>query len=451
MSQATIDLWNQALDKIRRELPEQAYETWFLATRAVDLSDDTLAIEVPNPFVRDWIASHYTELIQQALFSSAGRPVRLEYRIAPIGAEPETLVAADPAPAAPEIDVREAVGSRALNPRYTFDQFVIGPANRFSHAAALAVAESPAKVYNPLFIYGRVGLGKTHLMQAIGHHLQQRFPKSKSIYISSEQFTNLMITALQNRSMGQFRDRFRSADVLMIDDVHFLSGKEATQEAFFHTFNALYDAHRQIVISSDRPPKEIRGLEERLVSRFEWGLVTDVQPPDLETRIAILRKKAAAQGQSVPDTVTGFIAERVTSNIRELEGALNRVIAYAVLINNEISLAMAQEILRDMVAESQRLVTIDRIQQVVADHFSVSVKDLKGKRRDRAISVPRQIAMAISRRLTESSLPAIGEAFGGRDHATVLYACQKLETARKKQEPAGKALEKLLLDLSGGC
>jgi len=330
---------------------------------------------------------------------------------------------------------RESVPDSVLNSRYTFSEFIVGPSNRFAHAAALAISESPAKVYNPLFIHGGVGLGKTHLMQALGHRIREKFPQAKCLYLSSERFTNQLISAIQNRSMASFRDRFRSVDVLLVDDIQFIGGKEATQEAFFHMFNALYDAHKQIVLSSDRPPKELRGVEERLVSRFEWGLVADVQPPDLETRVAIVRKKAETQGCSVPDPVTLFVAERVTSNIRELEGALNRVIAYSVLTGRIISLSMAQEVLKGVVAETARAVTIDKIQKVVATHFNLSQAELRGKRRSKEISLPRQMAMTLCRELTDASLPAIGEAFGGRDHTTVLYACRKIakEVARGSQ------------------
>jgi len=327
---------------------------------------------------------------------------------------------------------------------------VIGPSNRFAHAAALAVSESPARAYNPLFIYGGVGLGKTHLMQAVGHRFHGRFPQGRGLYLSSERFTNQLISAIQNRSMASFRERFRSADVLLVDDIHFIGGKESTQEVFFHTFNALYDAHKQIVVSSDRPPKELRGVEERLVSRFEWGLVTDVQPPDLETRVAILRKKAEAQGQRVPDEVTLFIAERISSNIRELEGALNRVIAYAVLTSREATLGLAQDVLKGMVAETAQRVTLERIQRVVANHFNLSIADIRGKRRTREISLPRQIAMALARELTEASLPAIGEAFGGRDHATVLYACQKISKVKGGNSQVKTLLDKLVEELKQG-
>lgn len=449
-------LWEEVLAQIQRELPSQAYETWFQPTRAIAATADSLVIEVPSPFFRDWLASHYTELIDRVLHEVcrakgvATDPIRLEFTTAPQGVHaPVALTergASSPAETAPRFlpdSKPQSPSDVTLNSRYTFDQFVIGPSNRFAHAAALAITESPAKVYNPLFIYGGVGLGKTHLMQAIGNRLRERFSTARCIYLSSERFTNQLISAIQNRTMVSFRERFRGADVLLVDDIHFIGGKEATQEVFFHTFNTLYDAHKQIVISSDRSPKELRGVEERLISRFEWGLVTDVQPPDLETRVAILRKKALSQGESVPDEVTLFIAERVSSNIRELEGALNRVIAYGVLTSRQITLGLAQEVLKGLVAENAKLVTLDRIQRVVADHFNLSVADLRGKRRTKEVSLPRQIAMALAREMTDFSLPAIGEAFGGRDHATVIYACQKIKGVRESNGSIRQILESL--------
>jgi len=455
MSLLDLNLWQQALAHIQRELPSQAYETWFEPTRAVASTAHSIVVEVPNPFFRDWLASHYTELIDQTLERLAQSKVHVEYTVsaqrqespsAPASAEPRNNGGAQTTPPWPASSANTASEMR-LNARYIFDEFVVGPSNRFAHAAALAITESPARVYNPFFIYGGVGLGKTHLMQAIGHRLRERFPSASCLYLSSERFTNQMITAIQNRSMAAFRERFRSADVLIIDDIHFIGGKESTQEAFFHTFNALYDAHKQIIISSDRPPKELRGVEERLISRFEWGLVTDVQPPDLETRVAILRKKTEAQGVRVPDPVTLFIAERITSNIRELEGALNRVIACSVLTNRTISLEMAHEILRGVVAETARVITIDRIQRMVADRFQVSVSELRGKRRTKEVSLPRQVAMALAREMTEASLPAIGEAFGGRDHATVLYACQKISKDRQGGGRVGAVVDGLAAEL----
>ncbi len=465
MDRLDLNLWHQVLTHIQRELPSQAYETWFQPTRAVGSTASALVVEVPNPFFRDWLRSHYTEMIDRILEDLAHSKVRVEYTVAlhpsaasassPSSSRPESGQAKGPEqPAGAGLAVGLETARRSelvLNPRYTFDQFVIGPSNRFAHAASLAVSESPAQAYNPLFIYGGVGLGKTHLMQAIGHRLAERFPHSKVIYISSERFTNQLISAIQNRTMAAFRDKFRLADVLLVDDIPFIGGKESTQEVFFHTFNALYDAHKQIVISSDRPPKELKGVEERLVSRFEWGLVTDVQPPDLETRVAILRKKAQTQGQGVPDEITLFIAERITSNIRELEGALNRVIAYSVLTERKLTLAMAQEVLKEVVAESARQITLERIQRVVANYFQLSVADLRGKRRTRKISLPRQLAMALSRELTESSLPAIGAAFGGRDHATVLYACQKVGRAKKEDKGTiGSLFTTLVAELQKG-
>ena len=445
MNSLDLKLWDQVLAHIQQELPTQAYETWFQPTRAVASSSDALVVEVPNPFFRDWLSSHYTGLVSKTLEKVAASDVRVEYAVAP-PLRSVTHVPAQARSSAPSCAV-SATSSTAvdgvLNSRYTFDQFVIGPSNRFAHAAAMAVSDSPAKAYNPLFIYGGVGLGKTHLMQAVGHQLREKPGGGRCLYLSGESFTNQLITAIQNRSMGAFRERFRSADVLLVDDIHFIGGKESTQEGFFHTFNALYDAHRQIVISSDRPPKELKGVEERLISRFEWGLVTEVEPPDLETRVAILRKKAQAQQQAVPDEVTLFVAERISANIRELEGALNRVIAYALLVVRTITLEMAKETLRGVVAETAKQITLDRIQRMVADHFDVSVGDLRGSRRTQKVSFPRQIAMALARELTEASLPAVGEAFGGRDHATVLYACQKITHMRK----ADSKVKKLWFDL----
>ncbi len=437
MDPLNVNLWHQALAQIQNELPSQAYETWFQPTRAVSSTESSLVVEVPSPFFRDWLTSHYSELIGRTLRALTNSKVQVEYSIS----SPDSAPPAAAAPAQGQAHKEPAVPF-SLNSRYTFDQFVIGPSNRFAHAAAMAISESPAKVYNPLFLQGGVGLGKTHLMQAIGHRIREKSPRAKCLYLSSEHFTNQLISAIQNRSMASFRDRFRSVDILLVDDIQFLGGKEATQEAFFHTFNALYDAHKQIVLSSDRPPKDLRGVEERLISRFEWGLVTDVHPPDLETRVAIVRKKAEAQGCQVPDTVTLFIAERVTTNIRELEGALNRVVAYSVLTGRMISLSMAQEVLKGIVAETARAVTIEKIQKAVAGRFNITLSDLKGKRRSKNISMPRQVAMALCRELTDASLPAIGAAFS-RDHATVLYACRKMTEG----EAQGGTMRELLVSL----
>lgn len=449
MNSLDIKLWDQVLAHVQQELPTQAYETWFQPTRAISSGPDRLVVEVPNPFFRDWLSSHYTGIISKALEKISQSSVKVEYAVAP-PLRPEVNPSPTPGQTALSTPTTAAATDGLLNSRYTFDQFVIGPSNRFAHAAALAVTDSPAKAYNPLFIYGGVGLGKTHLMQAIGNRLRERFPQLRCIYLSGESFTNQLIFAIQNRSMGAFRERFRGADVLLVDDIHFIGGKESTQEGFFHTFNALYDAHRQIVVSSDRPPKELKGVEERLISRFEWGLVTEVQPPDLETRVAILRKKAQAQNQQVPDEVTLFIAERISTNIRELEGALNRVIAHSLLVDRPMTLGLAKETLKAVMAETAKQVTVDRILRVVAEHFDLSVAELKGPRRSQKVSFPRQMAMAMARELTEASLPGLGESFGGRDHATVLYACQKILRTRKEDADVGKLWSSLLAQLKEG-
>ncbi len=389
--------------------------------------------EAPNAFFRDWVKAHYLEALRQAV---GGR----EVEILLASTRPEAGAAAietssrirtlAPPPRAAQAPLRAGnspAWDQTLNTRFTFDRFVVGPGNRFAHAASLAVAESPARAYNPLFIYGGVGLGKTHLMQAIGHATLKRGPGTRVVYASSEAFANELITAIQTKTTARFRDRYRTVDVLLIDDIHFVAGKEATQEEFFHTFNALYDAHKQIVISSDRPPKEIAGLEERLVSRFEWGLVTDIQPPDLETRIAIVRKKAEESGVDVPYEITDFIASQIRSNIRELEGALIRVIAWCNLFNEPLTLAVAQRVLKDMVRELESRITIELIQRRVAGYFQLEVDILRGASRHRSILQPRQFAMFLCRRLTDASLPEIGQAFGGRDHTTVLHAVGKIE------------------------
>jgi chromosomal replication initiator protein len=341
--------------------------------------------------------------------------------------------------------IREA----GLNLRYSFENFVVGPSNRFAHAASLAVSDSPAKAYNPLFIYGGVGLGKTHLMHATGQKIVQRYPRSKVLYLSSEEFTNQLIGAIQNRVMQKFRQTYRGVDTLLIDDIHFIAGKESTQEEFFHTFNTLYDAHKQIVVSSDRPPKEISELEARLVSRFEWGLVTDIQAPDLETRIAILKKKSERETVAVPDDVLYFLAEKIRSNIRELEGALIRVVAYSRLIGKEMTLDLVKQILKDMIKEGEKKITIELIQKRVAEYFDINLSDMKAKRRNRAVAYPRQIAMYLTRQLTDHSLPEIGEYFGGRDHTTVMHAHEKIENELKNGGSIKGVVEKLKQNIMG--
>ncbi len=419
--------WPKAMATLTDVLGEAVAKRWIAPLKLASVSEQDLVLEAPNPFFRDWVLTHYRAHLQQLAGDRQLQVVALSEE--PLRQEPPK---GPPAPDAglPAQNLTGQAGERvegALNPKCTFDRFVVGSGNRFAHAASLAVAESPAKAYNPLFIYGGVGLGKTHLMQAIGQAILSRDSSMRVIYTSSERFTNELIGAIQTRTTAKFRESYRGVDTLLIDDIHFIAGKESTQEAFFHTFNVLYDAHKQIVVSSDRSPKEISGLEERLVSRFEWGLVTDIQPPDEETRIAILRKKAEDAAVDVPSVVIDFIASQITSNIRELEGALIRVVAYCRFFGKALSVEVAQEVLKDTVREVESRLTIEVIQRRTGAHFQLSVEDLKGAARHRGILFPRQVAMYLCRTLTDSSFPEIGRAFGGRDHSTVLRAIEKIE------------------------
>jgi chromosomal replication initiator protein len=431
--------WVGAREALRSRLGSEAVSRWLDPLTVANATDQTVVLEAPNPFFRDWVFSHYLDALRA---HAGGRELQLVCADTVAGAQ-AAPAAARPAPARDTAAPPDASWARGLNQTYTFDRFVVGASNRFAHAASLAVAESPAKAYNPLFIYGGVGLGKTHLMQAIGQAILTRWPGRRVVYLSSERFTNELIAAIQTKTTTKFRDRYRTVDVLLVDDVHFIAEKEATQEEFFHTFNALYDAHKQIVMSSDRSPKEIAGLEERLVSRFEWGLVTDIQPPDLETRTAILRKKAEEAGIEVPGPVTDFIAQQITSNIRELEGALIRVTAYCNLFNQPLSAAVAREVLKDMVREVRARLTLDDIQRRVADYFQVDVSDIRGARRHRSVLYPRQVAMFLCRRLTEASLPEIGRAFGGKDHTTVMHAVGKIEQGIAQDPHKKQTVEQL--------
>ena len=420
------------VERLKEQLGEETVARWIAPLKPTTTSDSSIILEAPNAFFRDWVVAHYQGHLQQLV---GHRQVKIVLAQASShGTAPSKGVQA------PEPSVRP---DRGLNPRFTFEQFVVGPSNRFAHAASLAVAESPAKAYNPLFIYGGVGLGKTHLMQAIGHAITGRSRSSRVCYMSSEQFTNELISAIQSRTTARFRERYRTVDILLIDDVHFIAGKESTQEEFFHTFNTLYDSHRQIVVSSDQPPKDIAGLEERLVSRFEWGLVTDIQAPDLETRIAILRKKAEDVAIAIPEEVTEFIAKQITSNIRELEGALIRVVAYGRFFSKGISLPVVQEVLKDFVREVGARITIPDIQQRVGEHFHLSPEELSSVKRHRSVVYPRHVAMYLCRVLTDSSLPEIGRAFGGRDHSTVLHAIGKIEQELAQDEHKKRLINQL--------
>lgn len=416
-------IWDTACGLLREEMAEASYRTWIQnSLKPVLVREDAFYLETIGEFERHFIINRYAMLITNALSQAAGRQLRAEF-LSSQEAKDLSPDAAAPVEGVPAGDL--------LNPKYTFSSFVVGGSNRFAHAASLAVADAPAQAYNPLFIYGGVGLGKTHLMHAIGHHIREANPSTKLLYISSENFTNELIGAIQKNKNAEFRERFRSLDVLMVDDIQFIAGRDSTQEEFFHTFNTLHTAGKQIIISSDRPPKEISRLEDRLVSRFEWGLIADIQKPDVETRIAILRKKAASDNMIMDDGVLTLIASRIDSNIRELEGSLTRVIAYAQLTGRPMNTELAEEALRDVFSiKDQRRITGDLIQQAVADYFGVTVADMKAKRRNREISIPRQIAMYLTREMTELSLTQIGLCFN-RDHTTVIHACEKItEDAR---------------------
>jgi len=420
------DLWNNALTNIEKKISKPSFETWLKSTKAHSLQGDTLTVTAPNEFARDWLEERYSQLIAGILYDITGEELGVKFIIPQNQNEVEDEI---PIPQKRNIkdDDHQELPLNMLNPKYTFDTFVIGSGNRFAHAASLAVAEAPAKAYNPLFIYGGVGLGKTHLMHAIGHYVQDHNPSAKVVYLSSEKFTNEFINSIRDNKAVDFRNKYRNVDVLLIDDIQFLAGKEQTQEEFFHTFNTLHEESKQIVISSDRPPKEIPTLEDRLRSRFEWGLITDITPPDLETRIAILRKKAKAEGLDIPNEVMLYIANQIDSNIRELEGALIRVVAYSSLINKDINADLAAEALKDIIPSSKpRVITIHEIQRVVGEHFNVKLEDFKAKKRTKSVAFPRQIAMYLSRELTDFSLPKIGEEFGGRDHTTVIHAHEKI-------------------------
>jgi len=411
-------LWSEVSGRLRGALNETTYRTWFNHVEGLELNDDGFVLAVPNDFTRDWIEGHFIGLIRAAVGDATGRERQVQLAVKEVAGEPA-------APA--EAPRRESPGV-GLNPKYTFDSFVIGSSNRFAHAAALAVAEAPAQAYNPLFIYGGTGLGKTHLLQAVAQYVTEHQGELSVRYVTSETFMNDFINALRDKRIEGFKQRYRTYDLLLIDDIQFFEHKERIQEEFFHTFNSIYEAGGQIVISSDRPPKEISTLEERLRSRFEWGLITDIQPPDLETRIAILRKKVKTDRIHVPDPkVLEFIAGRISSNIRELEGALTRVVAFSSLTGRPMTDDLAQDVLRDVFPQGEvRQVTIERIQELVSERFSLSLQELCGDRRSQNIVYPRQVAMYLSRELTDSSLPKIGKQFGGRDHTTVIHATSKI-------------------------
>ncbi|MDR6120826.1 chromosomal replication initiator protein [Bacillus sp. SLBN-46] len=437
------DLWNAALANIEKKISKPSFDTWLKSTKAHSLQGNLLIITAPNEFARDWLEERYSQLISGILYEITGEELSVKFIIPQNQNEADTDVQLPPKKVKKEDDHGD-FPQGILNQKYTFDTFVIGSGNRFAHAASLAVAEAPAKAYNPLFIYGGVGLGKTHLMHAIGHYVLDHNPSAKVVYLSSEKFTNEFINSIRDNKAENFRNKYRNVDILLIDDIQFLAGKESTQEEFFHTFNALHEESKQIIISSDRPPREIPTLEDRLRSRFEWGLITDITPPDLETRIAILRKKAKAEGLDIPNEVMLYIANQIDSNIRELEGALIRVVAYSSLINKDINADLAAEALKDIIPSSKpKVITILEIQRVVGEHYSIKLEDFKAKKRTKSVAFPRQIAMYLSRELTDYSLPKIGEEFGGRDHTTVIHAHEKISKLLQTDAQLQKQMKEL--------
>lgn len=444
MASSLDNIWSEVLKLIKVELTEVSFNTWLKTIDPVSISRDTVILAAPNEFTKEILVGRYLNLINSAFTQVTEENFQIQFIIK---GEEDEIVQDEKEEISPL--ERENIVSQ-LNPKYTFDTFVIGNSNRFAHAASLAVAEAPAKAYNPLFIYGGVGLGKTHLMHAIGHYILSQNKNSKVVYVSSEKFTNELINSIREYRNEEFRNKYRNVDVLLIDDIQFIAGKEGTQEEFFHTFNALHDANKQIIISSDRPPKEIPTLEDRLRSRFEWGLISDIQPPDLETRVAILRKKANMEKMQVDDDVMLYIATKIQSNIRELEGALIRVVAYSSLTNSPITEELAEEALKDIISGNQVVpVTADLIKEHVSKDFRMKIDDFESKKRTRAIAYPRQIAMYLTRELTDLSLPKIGDEFGGRDHTTVIHAYDKISKEIEEDLDLKRRIDNIIKDIKG--
>jgi chromosomal replication initiator protein len=433
MPSSVTEIWNQVVAILDRKVDRHNLETWILPVKPLAFEDGRLVIGVPSKFFATWLEEHHSEILRETLNGITGEEVDLEFKIISTEQPPEEATVEPPPSHLPH----RTVDGTFLNPKYTFKTFVVGGSNKFAHAAALAVAERPARAYNPLFIYGGVGLGKTHIMQAVGNHTLETRQDLRVCYVSAEKFMNEMIYAIQHGSTISFRNKYRGMDVLLIDDVQFLAGKESTQEEFFHTFNSLYDAHKQIVLTSDRPPKDIPTLEERLVSRFEWGLVTDIQPPDFETRVAILRKKAEEENLRIPDEVFHMIADGIKSNIRELEGSLVKLVAFSSFTGRAITPELAADVLKDIMEVDTGIVSLDEIKRVSAQHFKVSPELLVGRKRTSTIALARQVAMYLARMLTDMSLTDIGQGFGKRDHTTVIHACDKI-AERVKSDPKFK-------------
>ena len=442
-------IWDEVLRRIETKVNAHTFHSWFQGTSLLsDEGTGGLQVQVPNQTVVQWLNRHYLAVIAEAL-NEVGRP-GTPVQFVPVEGAPVDVLAPielmEPAPDAAPAGQDPASGAEhvGLSPRYSFDTFIVGASNQFAHAACRAVAEAPSRSYSPLYIYGGVGLGKTHLMHAIADYVLRHNPQMKLTYISGERFMNEVVNALRYDRILEFRERYRSVDVLLVDDVQFIAGKERTQTEFFHTFNALHDAQKQIVLSSDVPPHQIAELEERMRSRFEWGLIADIQPPDLETKVAILRRKADAEGVPLADNVALFIAGRIKSNIRELEGALIRLLAYASLTGRDLTLALAQEVLRDVLNHDERAVSIDMIQKFVADYYQLKLVDLKSRNNSKSVAMPRQVAMYLCKQLTNASLPEIGRSFGGKHHSTVIHSIRKVEDQRKNDSAFNTLINNLL-------
>ena len=449
----TVTIWDQVLSRIEGQVGKHSFSTWFKPTSLLTDGGNSLSIRVPNLLFVEWLPKHYSVVLAEALREVGRGDAKLVFVPDMAGASAEDNKAAavlnspspefeEPADTSPRRDADPRAGS--LIPRYTFDSFIVGPSNQFAHAACRAVAETPSRSYNPLFIHGGVGLGKTHLMHAIGHYVVQHHPGLSLLYISSERFMNEMINAVRFDRILDFRSRYRSVDVLLVDDIQFVSGKEGTQNEFFHTFNALHDAQKQIVISSDRPPHEIPALEERLRSRFEWGLIADINPPDIETKAAILKKKAEGEAVPLPDNVAMYMASRIKTNIRELEGSLIRLIAYASLTSKPLTIELAQDVLKNVLDHDEKAVTIEQIQKFVADYYQLKLNELKSRNNSKSVAMPRQVAMYLCKNLTHASLPEIGRSFGGKHHSTVIHSIKKVEEMRKKDGDFDKQVANLL-------
>jgi chromosomal replication initiator protein len=435
------EVWKKAVEVIESEVGTQTFDLWFRPIRPVKLQDTQLILEVPNRFFKEWLDDHYPDLIRETLRRFIDTDVEVKYRLSEKKDDPAHRKIES------KMESRRArLASRGifLNPKFVFDTFVVGPSNQLARAAAGAVADAPGKAYNPLFIYGGVGLGKTHLLNAIGNAVIDKSPHLKMLYVPAEQFINEFVYSMRNNTMDEFKNKYRSLDMLLIDDIQFIAGKSGTQEELFHTFNALYDRHKQIVFSSDRPPKDIYPLTERLRSRFGMGLIADIQPPDIETKMAILGKKAELEGIKLPEDVIYFLSSRIKSNIRDLEACMIRLGAYSSLSGKEITVEMSKEVLKDMISEEEKVLSIPAIQKAVCEYYGLKVQDIKAKKRTKEIALPRQVAMYLSKLLTDSSLSDIGKNFGGRDHSTVIHACKMIEERRRKDGEFNKVIDYLI-------